>query len=43
MLTEVAVKQAKAKEKPYRLSDQGGLYLEVSPIGSKYWRQRFFR
>jgi hypothetical protein len=25
MLTEVAVKQAKAKEKAYRLSDQGGL------------------
>jgi len=32
MLTEVAIRQAKAKEKPYRLSDQGGLYLEVSPI-----------
>ena len=41
MLTEVAVKQAKAKEKPYRLSDQGGLYLEVSPIGSKYWRYKY--
>ena len=41
MLTEVAIKQAKAKEKPYRLSDQGGLYLEVSPIGSKYWRYKY--
>ena len=41
MLTEVAVKQAKAKEKPYRLSDQGGLYLEVSPKGSKYWRYKY--
>jgi integrase len=41
MLTEVAIRQAKAKEKPYRLSDQGGLYLEVSPIGSKYWRYKY--
>ena len=41
MLTEVEVKQAKAKEKPHRLSDQGGLYLEVSPIGSKYWRYKY--
>jgi len=41
MLTEVEVKQAKAKEKPHRLSDQGGLYLEVSPKGSKYWRYKY--
>ena len=41
MLTEVAVKQAKAKEKAYRLSDQGGLYLEVSSKGSKYWRYKY--
>jgi hypothetical protein len=40
-LTEVAVKQAKAKERAYRLSDLGGLYLEVSSKGSKYWRYKY--
>ncbi len=37
-LSAVQVKQAKAKEKTYKLSDGKGLYLEVRPNGSKYWR-----
>ena len=41
MLTEVAVKQAKPREKKYRLYDQGGLYLEITPTGRKYWRYKF--
>ena len=41
MLTEVAVKQAKPRERKYRLYDQGGLYLEVTPTGRKYWRYKF--
>lgn len=40
-LTALAVKQAKPKEKPYRLYDGLGLYLEVRPNGSKYWRMKF--
>ncbi|HQQ62097.1 MAG TPA: integrase arm-type DNA-binding domain-containing protein [Pseudomonadales bacterium] len=40
-LTEVAVRNAKAKEKPYKLSDGGGLYLEVMPNGSRYWRLKY--
>ena len=41
MLTEVKIKQAKPEAKRYRLYDQGGLYLEVSPKGQKYWRYKF--
>ncbi|MDH5368566.1 MAG: tyrosine-type recombinase/integrase [Gammaproteobacteria bacterium] len=37
-LSALAVKQAKPKDKPYKLSDGKGLNLEVRPNGSKYWR-----
>lgn len=40
-LTETAVKQAKPKDKPYKLADGGGMYLEVMPTGSKYWRLKY--
>jgi integrase len=36
-LTDAACRQAKVKEKPYKLTDGGGLYLLVKPTG-KYWR-----
>jgi integrase len=36
-LTVTAIKNAKPKEKPYKLSDGGGLYLLVKSSG-KYWR-----
>ena len=41
MLTEITVKQAKARDKIYRLSDQGGLYLEITTTGNKYWRYKY--
>jgi len=40
-LTDIQVKNAKPKEKPFKLADGGGLYLEVTPIGSKLWRMKF--
>lgn len=40
-LTEAAAKQAKPKDKPYKLPDGGGIYLEVMPTGSKYWRLKY--
>lgn len=40
-LTDKACKTAKAKEKPYKLADGGGLYLEVMPTGSKCWRMKY--
>ena len=40
-LTDVAAKAARPGEKPVRLYDGGGLYLEVAPSGSKYWRLKY--
>jgi integrase len=40
-LTDTAVKQAKPKDKTYRLSDEKGMYLEVTPKGQKYWRMKY--
>lgn len=37
-LTAIQVKQAKPKDKNYKLSDAKGLNLEVRSNGSKYWR-----
>jgi hypothetical protein len=39
-LTNAAVRAAKATDKPCRIFDGGGLYLEVSPNGDKWWRLR---
>jgi integrase len=41
MLTNTAVKNAKPKEKPYKLTDGDGLYLLVKPNGGKYWRFKY--
>jgi integrase len=38
MLTDTKARQAKARITPYKLADQGGLYLHVSATGSKSWR-----
>lgn len=32
---------AKPKEKEYKLTDGGGLYLLVKPNGAKYWRFKY--
>ncbi len=40
-LTETKVRNAKAQDKPYRLTDGGGMYLEVATTGSKYWRWKY--
>lgn len=40
-LTDTAAKQAKPKDKTYRLSDEKGMYLEVTPKGQKYWRMKY--
>jgi integrase len=37
-LTDEEIRRAKAKEKAYRMSDGGSLYLWVTPAGGKLWR-----
>ena len=41
MLTEFACKNFKSKEKPYKVSDSGGMFLLIKPDGSKYWRLKY--
>jgi len=40
-LTDVTVRTAKPRDKPYKLSDSGGLYVEVTPAGGKRWRWKY--
>lgn len=48
-LTDTAIRKAKPgitpdgreTERPYKMGDAGGLYLEVHPNGAKYWRLKF--
>ncbi|RKE91485.1 tyrosine-type recombinase/integrase [Xenorhabdus ehlersii] len=37
------IETAKPKEKTYKLADGGGLYLEITTRGSKYWRMKYYR
>jgi len=37
-LTDVEIRRAKTKDKAYRMSDSGSLYLWVTPAGGKLWR-----
>ncbi|WP_176487138.1 tyrosine-type recombinase/integrase [Candidatus Regiella insecticola] len=37
------IETAKPQDKPYKITDGGGLYLEVTPRGSKYWRMKYRR
>jgi len=40
-LTFAAIKNAKGQAKPYKLTDGDGLYLYVTPNGSRYWRMNY--
>ena len=40
-LTDAKIRNAKATDKPLKLTDGGGLYLEVRPTGAKLWRLRY--
>lgn len=41
LLTDAAIKKAAPGAKPRKLSDGGGLVLEVRPEGGKWWRWRY--
>jgi integrase len=40
-LSTLAVKNAKPKEKQYKLADERGLYLLVTPSGGRLWRLKY--
>ncbi len=41
MLSDVTIKAAKPREKPYKVWDERGLYMLVTPTGSRLWRFRY--
>ena len=41
MLTDVVIRALKPGPKPYKKADRDGLYLYVTPAGSKLWRMKF--
>src|SRR6059058_6044177 len=40
-LSDTAIRKAKGREKPYRLTDERGLYVIVQPDGARWWRLDF--
>ncbi|MFT4058450.1 MAG: Arm DNA-binding domain-containing protein [Legionella sp.] len=40
-LTVTQIKNAKPKEKAYKLADEQGLYLLITPNGSKLWKLKY--
>ena len=40
-LSEFRISKAKSREKPYKLTDGGGLFLLVKTNGSKLWQQKY--
>lgn len=41
MLTDMQVRKLTPAEKAFKASDSGGLYLQVTPGGSKLWRMKY--
>ncbi len=41
MLTDTAIRKAKAGDKPFKMADSGGLHLYISTAGGKLWRFRY--
>jgi len=42
-LSDLQIRKAKQKDKPYKMHDSLGLFLLVNPNGSKLWRQKYKR
>ena len=40
-LTDIKCKNATPAAKPRKLGDGAGMYLEIMPNGSKYWRLKY--
>lgn len=40
-LTDIALRNAKPTDKPYKLTDEKGLYLLVTPSGGRLWKLKF--
>ncbi len=41
MLTDTKIRKTKPGDRPIKLTDSNGLYLNISPTGGKVWRYRY--
>src|ERR1700730_3702885 len=41
-LSNAKARNAKPRTKPYKIADGEGLFLLITPSGSKYWRLKYF-
>jgi integrase len=41
MLTDTKIRNARPRQKPYKLTDSAGLYLHIQPSGARYWRLKY--
>ncbi|MCB5184015.1 integrase arm-type DNA-binding domain-containing protein [Methylobacillus gramineus] len=40
-LTDVSIRNAKPRDNAYKLYDEGGLFIQVTPSGGKWWRFKY--
>lgn len=40
-LTDLKIRQSQPKDKAYKITDGGGLFLQVNSNGTKYWRLKY--
>lgn len=40
-ITDLSIQRAKPRNKPYKIFDSGGLFLQVMPHGGKWWRFKY--
>ncbi|VEE51941.1 Arm DNA-binding domain-containing protein [Stenotrophomonas maltophilia] len=40
-LTDAVIRRAKPSDKPQKITDGGGLYLHLTPIGARNWRWKY--
>ena len=40
-LTDSQLRALRPRDKPYKVADERGLYVQVTPLGSKLWRFRY--
>ena len=40
-LTDTKIRNAKPKDKKYKIYDSGGLYIIIAPAGGKWWRFKY--
>jgi hypothetical protein len=40
-LTDTIIRTARPREKPYKMADEKGMFLCVTPTGGKLWRLKY--